>query len=75
MQVGPVVNVIRLRIRDADEIERQVTVEWPDGARITIHYPSSVKHPSEIGWDPRTDAYAWCLVVNRVPWVFAFDKP
>lgn len=68
-------NVIRLRIVNADETERRVTVAWPDGAQITIHYPSSTGHPSEIGWDPSTEAYAWCLVANRVPWVFAFDRP
>lgn len=66
-------NVVRLRVVADDTEARRVTVEWPDGARITIPYPASVGSPYDIGWFEANTAFAWCLVVNRVPWVFAFD--
>lgn len=67
--------VVRLEVVDDDSSSRTVTLSWPDGSQIAARYPTSAGSPQDYGWNESTRCYAWCLVVNRVPWVFAFDIP
>jgi hypothetical protein len=65
--------ILKLDVVADDNTNRLVTLAWPDGSQITVHYPSSAGSPQDYGWNERTRCVAWCISVNRVPWIFAFD--
>lgn len=66
-------NVIRLRVVADNNLTRTATLRWPDGSTINVHYPSSVGSPQDYGWNEAATGWAWCYLVKRVPWIFAFD--
>lgn len=65
--------VVKLLVVGEDIEHRYAVLQWPDGSQIAVHYPSSAGAPSSNGWDEHTTCFAWCVSVNRVPWLFAYD--